>query len=126
MRTMCPRAIASPVIGSALLCLGCLQIATGSVYQDSHRFAHRPERNYQTKPIQRIDETYYGLNVLGVSVRPLEPETLQPKSLENPRHYVTNWQVLVGTLDLPYLDLLLTVPYARVIFDVVDVEEVEP
>jgi hypothetical protein len=105
---------------------GCYQAPAGLHYEDTRRFQQRPEGNYRVAPVARVDETLYGFNLFGISVKPLKPEKLQEKYLDDPTLYFTNWQVLTAVIDIPYVQFLFNMPYARVIFDVVRVEEQAP
>lgn len=111
-------------IGALLLlgCNGCYQSAFSHTFEDSRRFQHQPGSQYRTQPVARVDEMLYGFNLFGISVKPLDPVSLQRQYLKDPHHSVANWQVVTGTIDIPYLQFLFTVPFSRVTFDVVDVE----
>jgi len=112
-------AMAALLIGAT----GCYQAPVGLHYEDTRRFQQRPHGSYRIAPVARVDETLYGLNILGIAVRPLKPEVLQDKYLKDQTLYLTNWQVLTAVIDIPYVQFLFNMPYARVIFDVVRVED---
>lgn len=109
-----------------LAAAGCYQAPGGLHYEDTRRFHHRPQEHYRVEPVARVDETLYGFNLFGIAIRPLKPEVLEEKYLKDPTLYLTNWQVLTAVIDIPYVQFLFNVPYARVIFDVVRVEEQKP
>jgi len=106
--------------------VGCYQAPTGLHYEDSRRFSPRPHGNYRVEPVARVDETLYGFNLFGIAIKSLRPETLSERYLSEPNLYITNWQVLTAVIDIPYVQFLFNMPYARVIFDVVRVEEQSP
>jgi hypothetical protein len=117
---------ASCLLALGALATGCFQWSTGFEFQDHRRFQHRPGSLNRVKAIARIDETLWGMNLFGINVRPIQPEALREKYLANPNYRVTNWQLLTGNLDVPYLDMLMIFPYCRVSFDIVEVEELAP
>jgi len=111
------------VVALGALTSGCFRWNTGFSFQDHRRFQHRPGSLNRVKAIARVQETLWGMNLFGINVRSLQPESLREKYLANPRYRVTNWQLLTGNLDIPYLDLFMMFPYCQVGFDVVEVEE---
>lgn len=107
---------------SFLASTGCYNLAMSSYYEDPRRFSPRPDETYSIEPVAKVNETLYGFHLLGFRVKGVEPVKLRDEYLANPSYRITNWQLLIANVDIPLLDFLFTVPYAKVVFDVVEVE----
>ena len=109
---------------AAMTASGCMLWSTGFSFQDSRRFQHRPGGTVRVTPVARVDETLWGFSLFGFQAKTIDPQSLRQQYLANPRYRVVNWQVVSGNLDIPYIDFLMIFPYCRVMFDVVEVEEI--
>jgi hypothetical protein len=98
---------------------GCYNIAISSYYEDPRRFSPRPDETYSIEPVAKVNETLFGLHLFGLRVKSVDPVKLRDQYLTNPNYRITNWQLLIANVDLGFP---CAIPYAKVVFDVVEVE----
>jgi hypothetical protein len=107
---------------SFLTATGCFNYAISSYYEDPRRFSPRPDETYSIEPVAKVNETLFGFHLFGMRVKSIDPLKLRDEYLTHPNYRITNWQLLIATVELPYLAYLCTIPYAKVVFDVVEVD----
>jgi hypothetical protein len=107
---------------SALLLTSCWSFSTSLDYTDPKRLSQNPAQEQEIIPVEKVNKTLYGFNLLGFRIKSVDPTLLRDRHLENEDHYVTNWQNLQGTIQIPGLAFLFTIPYSMVVFDVVEME----
>ena len=110
------------LLGLAAALTACLTAATGSSFQDPRRFHPRPGQRSAVEPIAKVNDRLYGTYFLGIWGGEIAPESLREKYLKDPDARISNWQIVTGTGSLMILDLIFTIPYGEVVFDVIEVE----
>jgi hypothetical protein len=101
---------------------GCIKVATGNSFQDSRRFSPRPDQRSAVEPVAKVNERLSGLYLFAFVDTEIEPERLREEYLSDRNARISNWQVVTGTGLTMILDWFFTIPYAEVVFDVVEVE----
>ena len=116
------RAALALLLGLVTVLTACFTQATGSSFQDPRRFNPRPGQRSAVEPVAKVNERLYGTYFFGFEGTEMRPERLRDKYLAHPNARISNWQIVTGTGSLMILDLIFTLPYGEVVFDVIEVE----